>query len=208
MLDSLPYAALFQYSPRGESEMSRQSRKVRDAIKGGRIESLRNQIKNGIESNQDLFFKFLNKEVTLVPIPRSSLIRESDLWPAFEISKLFASLQLGNIDACLVRHQAIKKSALFFNADQRPSIAEQYNSLRVENSLPTSNITLVDDVVTLGRTSIACASRLADKFPNATIRVFSLIQTMGLVPNVSEVLNPISSTITYNSVSGKCSRHS
>ena len=38
-------------------------------------------------------------------------------------------------------------------------------------------ITVVDDVLTRGATTIAVASRLADRYPNADIRVFALMRT-------------------------------
>ncbi len=114
-----------------------------------------------------------------------------------------ASLNLGSIAPCLIRHKAIKKSSLYFNADERPSIGEQYDTMTVKDYVPTENITLVDDVLTLGRTSIAGASRLAEKFPNATIRVFSLIQSKGF-DSIDDILNIQAGTITYYPNSGKC----
>jgi hypothetical protein len=64
----------------------------------------------------------------------------------------------------------------------------------------------VDDVLLMGRTSLAGASRLAEKFPNATIRVFSLIRTMGLTSEIDSILNVQTGTISYNHYTGKCTR--
>jgi hypothetical protein len=79
----------------------------------------------------------------------------------------------------------------------------------VQNFVPTSNLTLVDDVLTLGRTSIAGASRLAEKFPNPSIRVFSLIQTKGIGPDldIESLINIETGSITYNHQTGKCRHH-
>lgn len=206
MLESLDYVNLFQYSPRGTTEVSKLSRNVKAAIKGGRIEQLRPRISKIIMENQDELADFLNENVTIIPVPRSSPIKESDLWPANEIAKLLASLDCGIVSTCLYRNEAIRKSSLSYTADQRPTIAEQYNSLRVRNYVPTANITLVDDVLTLGRTFIAAASRLADKFPNATIRGFALIKTKGF-DQIETIQKLENSNITYNPSSGKCSRH-
>jgi hypothetical protein len=207
MLDSVDYANLLQYSPRGKSEKSEKSRQVVGTIKAGRIEQYRKRISQITTQNQEQLSDFLNENVTLVPAPRSSIVRDTDLWPALEICKLLTSLKLGIVAPCLIRHEAIRKSSLIYNADQRPSVAEQFDSMRVENYVPTQNITLVDDVLTLGRTSIAGASRLAEKFPNATIRVFALIKTMGFVPDINDILNVEVGTITYNHNSGKCTRN-
>jgi hypothetical protein len=92
MLNSVDYATILQYSPRGTSEISIKSRKLKDAIKGGRIENLKNRISEVISENNNKLKDFLNEGVTLIPIPRSSPIRESDLWPAFEIAKMLSLL--------------------------------------------------------------------------------------------------------------------
>lgn len=207
MLNSVDYASLLQYSPRGKSNISITSRRVKDNIKAGRIEKFKIRLSEIIEDNKEELYPFLNSNVTLVAAPRSSLIRSSDLWPALEICKLLESLNLGIMSSCLIRKQAIKKSSLSYSADDRPSILEQFESMSVENYIPTENITLVDDVITLGRTSIAAASRLAEKFPHASIRVFSLIKTRGLIPDIEAIQNVEIGTITYNSVSQKCIRN-
>lgn len=129
MLDSVDYATLLQYSPRGNSEIARTSRTVKGTIKAGRIETYRRRISEIITANTVQLNPFLNSEVTLVPAPRSSPIRDTDLWPALEICRMLESLQLGHIAPCLVRREAIRKSSLFYQADQRPSIAEQYISM-------------------------------------------------------------------------------
>ncbi|HEY1871037.1 MAG TPA: phosphoribosyltransferase [Chitinophagaceae bacterium] len=207
MLDQLVFANLLQYSPRGVSDISKKSRNITDSIKGGRISNFAPKINEIILEHKELLRDFLNEEVTLIPMPRSSPIRESDLWPAHEISKMLASFNFGTVSTCLIRSNAIRKSSLFFKADERPSIDEQYNSMQVKNFVPSANITLVDDVLTLGRTSIAAASRLADKFPNASIKLLVLVRTMGFVPEIDIIKKVEIGTISYNHGSGKCSRN-
>lgn len=206
MLDSVDYASLLQYSPRGTSGTCKNSRKIKDTIKAGRIDVYRNRISVIINENKEMLAPFLNEGVTLVPAPRSSPIQEGALWPALEICKLLSSLNLGVTAACLLRREAIRKSSLCFNADERPSITEQFKSMAVANYVPTENITLIDDVLTLGRTSIAGASRLAEKFPNANMRVFSLIRTNGFVHDIESILDVKTGIITYNPFTDKCTR--
>jgi hypothetical protein len=205
MLSYVDYASLLQYSPRGISDVSKTSRAVKDTIKAGRIQNYKSRIAQIVSQHPDLSL-FLNNDVTLIAAPRSSPIRGTDLWPALEICKLLSSLNLGITASCLVRSQAIKKSSLSYTAEQRPSIQEQFDSMSVDNYVPTSNITLVDDVITIGRTSIAAASKLSEKFPNATIRVFSLIRTRGLIAEIDNILSVQLGTISYNPSTGKCSR--
>lgn len=208
MFDSVEYATLLQYSPRGKAQVSVRSQKVTGAIKGGRLEKYKARIIEIISENQNTLGPFLNQDVTLVPAPRSSPIRDFDLWPSLEIAKLLEAFKLGKVSTCLFRSHAIKKSSLCHGADDRPSITEQYNSLAVKDDVPSANITIIDDVLTLGRTSFSGAWRLSDKFPNATIRVFSLIRTRGLGENtIDQILNVQMGNITYNSVSGRCKIH-
>jgi hypothetical protein len=77
--------------------------------------------------------------------------------------------------------------------------------MRVRDFVPTPNITLVDDVVTMGRTSLAAASRLSEKFPNATVRLLALIRTMGFT-GIGSIQKVEIGTITYFPASGKCHR--
>lgn len=47
-----------------------------------------------------------------------------------------------------------------------------------------------DDVITQGQMLGACASLLHDAFPNARISAFALLRTMGLVPEVTALIEP------------------
>jgi len=67
-------------------------------------------------------------------------------------------------------------------------------------------ITLVDDVLTQGRMAFACAWRLHEVFPNAQIRVFALIRTQGLKPNINEIKDPDAGIITFDQSNGKTDR--
>lgn len=206
MPDNVDYLTLLQYSPRGISDISRTSRTVRDTIKGGRIDTFKKRFSEIISDNIDAVSPFLNTNVTLVPTPRSSLVRTGDLWPSLEICKMLEELKLGTVTECLKRKTAIKKSHLYFDADERPSIKDQMDSMEVITSMPNMNITLVDDILTLGRTTMAGSLKIYEKFPNATVRVFSLIQTKGLVKEILEIKNVQVGNIKYYPLSGKCTR--
>lgn len=205
MLDIVDYATLLQYSPRGTSETARKSQAVTGTIKAGRIETYRKRVSQIIIDNQEDLEPFLNPEVTLVPVPRSSPIKADALWPSFEICKLLASLNLGTISTCLIRKEAIRKSSLGYSSNDRPSIAEQYASMSVKNDVPSKYITLVDDVLTMGRTSLAGASLLSEKFSNAEVKVFALIRTNGFEADINSILDVKIGTIKYYA-SGKCYR--
>jgi predicted amidophosphoribosyltransferase len=206
MLPSIKYATLLQYSPRGNAELSQRSRQVRDSIKGGQIAPYKERFSEVLAQHRDILADFLNPEVSLVPTPRSSPLKKSTLWPAAEIAAMLASLQLGTLSTCLVRKTAVRKSALYPKADDRPSIDEHYRSFAITGLIPTQNITLVDDVLTLGRTFMAAASRLADAFPNAKIRAFALMHTKGrsIDGKIERILNVELGAISFNPQTGKC----
>jgi len=205
MLPSIECATLLQYFPKGQSDLAMQAKKLMADIKNGRIGRYKDRVGEIAASSPELS-RFLHPNCTLVPMPRSSPIREGDLWPAYEIAAQLASLDLGSIMTCLKRRTAVRKMALIPKADLRPSIAEHYDSFVVENAMPTADITLVDDVLTQGRTAIAAASRLAEKFPNASIRVFALTQTRGKSTDleIDTILNVQVGKIFYNHNTGKC----
>ncbi len=57
------------------------------------------------------------------------------------------------------------------------------------------SITVVDDFLTKGATLLAAASLVKDAFPLAEVRVFGLVRTMGLVPEVEAIVAPCIGTI-------------
>ena len=68
-----------------------------------------------------------------------------------------------------------------------------------------AEITLVDDVLTMGRTMCACANVLAEKFPDVKIRAFAMIRTQGFVDDIEKILDPsVGKIIGYSS--GKAHR--
>ena len=204
MLEQVDFATLLQYSPKGKTEICQKSRLVMNHVKNGDVGLFRKRVSAISKEYEGMLNPFLNENVTLVPAPRSSLIQEGSLWPSLEICKMLASINLGTVAPCLIRREAITKSSLCIPAD-RPSIMQQYNSMAVKNYVPNQNITLVDDILTLGRTTFAGASRLADKYPNATIRIFAFIRTRSIKDDLEDVLDVQTGMITYNPLTERCS---
>lgn len=93
-------------------------------------------------------------------------------------------------------------------AEFRPSVLEHYESLMVIKELTSpSQITLVDDVLTLGRMSYACAWRLHEIYPTTPIRLFSIFRTQGFIPDIEKLVDPQFDRITFNRNTGKTTRH-
>lgn len=76
-------------------------------------------------------------------------------------------------------------------------IHEHVESMQVHaDMIKPDQITIVDDVLTMGRTMIACANLLHEAFPDAEIRAFAMIRTQGFVDNIEKIFDPSTGTIT------------
>jgi adenine/guanine phosphoribosyltransferase-like PRPP-binding protein len=134
----------------------------------------------------------------LVPIPRCGPSTSGAAWVAGELA---VALQRFGLAAAvwtgLKRKYAIRKSATAPDGE-RPTVWQHYESLCVEPSLSAADrLVLVDDVVTKGRTLLAAAMRMREAFPGAQLRAFALVRTMGLVPEVRQLLDPCQGEIRW-----------
>jgi hypothetical protein len=140
------------------------------------------------------FATALGSQVVLVPVPGSGSGRPEH-WVGERLAWCLKELGLaGEIWPVLQRRYAVRKSA-FAPAGERPSLSEHYASFVVERrdrmcvsgGSPGAacellsgrlQLTLVDDVVTRGRTLLAAAARLREAFPAAEVRAFALLRTL------------------------------
>ena len=188
LLSEVTFGSFLVYSPRGESEISKRSRRVVESVKydkylnveGTRVPAIDHSAARLREEipGTDLEH-FLDPSVTLVPAPRSSPLKPKSLSPPQRICEALCAKGLGgDISTCLERVEAVTKSA-FAKPQDRPTALTHYESMRVtpETILP-ERILVVDDVVTRGATLFAAVSRLQDTFPEAEVRAFALVRTM------------------------------
>ncbi|MBI3846688.1 MAG: phosphoribosyltransferase [Planctomycetes bacterium] len=121
------------------------------------------------------------------------------LWPANALCRAIVEIGLARETMPLLsRTKPVKKSATA-ERGHRPRPDEHYETLRATASLnPVRRAVLVDDVVTKGSTLVAAASRLREVLPNSEIVGFSAVRTMGLIPEVDRIIQPVRSTITFN----------
>jgi predicted amidophosphoribosyltransferase len=95
----------------------------------------------------------------------------------------------------LSRERAVAKSS-FARPGERPSASEHYESMTALPAIDAgNNIVIVDDVVTKGSTALAAASRIVEVVPEASVRVFAMIRTKGLVPDIDRIVEPTVGTI-------------
>jgi hypothetical protein len=203
----IPYAVYLNYSPRGVSQFASDSKIIKGAIKNGNRNLISKIAQRIIESEDSSFLgEFLNENRILVPAPRSAQLIEGALWPTKTICEVFVENALGQETLALIHREIpVPKSSAIYNADGRPSVQRHIDSMRIIPSLvnPASNFTVIDDVLTLGRTTYACAHLLKLAYPLADIKIFVIMRTMGLVDDISRLIQPRHGEIQFNTDNGK-----
>lgn len=199
-IEPLTYGALANYHPRGNSDFAKQSQEICGRIKAGDAKVIVSTFAC-LKTPGNMLEDFLDSESTLVPVPRSAPLIGNALWPAKVIADLLIEQGYGKeVYPCLVRTTAITKSSLHYDSDSRPLVTEHYKSLGVSPDLrpaPTK-ITLIDDVMTMGRTTSACAQRLMEAFPEVQIKILTMVRTEQ--KDLTELYGPFTGKITtYNS---------
>ncbi|MGH8298138.1 MAG: hypothetical protein ACRES6_02500 [Steroidobacteraceae bacterium] len=159
--------------------------------------------------------------VVLVPVPGSAPAQGAR-WVGERLAWCLKEVGLA-VEVCpaLRRRHAVRKSA-FAPAGERPSVLEHYASFAVEpvfcsrstvgtgavargHRVERFRLTLVDDVITRGRTLLAAALRLREAFPAAEIRAFALLRTLGRDEALRQVLDPCEGEVRWNC--GDARRH-
>lgn len=192
LLSDLVFGSFLVYSPRGVSEVSRRSRAHRDAIKAGNPQLLERAVALLEERfSPSGLAAVLGPDVTLVPAPRSGLLLEGSLWPSRLIAEALRRAGLGaDVRPLLRRIEAVPKSA-YQQVGGRPSARRHYETMAVDIELvSTRRITVVDDFVTRGSTLLGGASQITCAIPQAEVRGFALVRTLGLQPEIERIVDP------------------
>jgi hypothetical protein len=202
---ALPFASCFAYSPEGSGAVCEEGRLLCARLKGAdrawlprlaaRVWSERR--------GHGRFAAVLGERVLLVPVPGSApapqgrWVGESLAWCLKEIGLA------AEVWPVLRRRFAVRKSA-FAPAGERPSVLEHYASFAIEcASLPRGphgtclRLTLVDDVITRGRTLLAAACRLREAFPGAEVRAFALLRTLARDETLARPLDPCEGEVRW-----------
>ncbi|HEX9473767.1 MAG TPA: phosphoribosyltransferase [Steroidobacteraceae bacterium] len=197
---ALHFSACYVYSPRGVSPAAKGSRRLRERLKGCDARWLRRYAMRVREQSigQRRYGDLFGSDVILVPVPRSVPSSCDASWAA---AQLALALQQQGLAAAvwigLRRHCAVRKSATA-PCRARPTVAEHYNSFVVDVSLRSPRrILLVDDFVTRGRTLLAASMRMRERFPRAQLGAFALVRTLGLVPDIAQLVDSCKGAITW-----------
>jgi predicted amidophosphoribosyltransferase len=154
------------------------------------------RVRQEVDQVSQLKDYFLPHDV-LVPVPGSAP-KAGGIWVAAELAQALVLAGLGSKSwPGLHRVSAVRKSATAAQG-ARPTVALHYDSFGIEQpSFRADSLVLIDDVITKGRTLLAAASRVREAFPDAQIRAFALLRTMGLTSGVPRLLEPCKGVICW-----------
>lgn len=205
---ALPFASCFAYSPSGTGPVCGQGRLLCARLKTLDPPWLSRLIAcTWLEAlGHQRFAAFLGKRVVLVPVPGSAPAAGAG-WVGERIAWCLKEVELaGEVWPILRRCRAVRKSA-FAPAGARPSVLEHYASFAIERAVDGGSVreprgtglqlTLVDDVITRGRTLLGAAGRLREAFPGAQVRAFALLRTLGRDEPLWRVLEPCEGEVRW-----------
>src|ERR1700761_1237204 len=195
------FGSCYAYSPHGVSKTSERSRLLCSRVKNGRSGWLRTyaaRVREQALENECLSDLF-NPNAVLVPIPKCRQAPGPSVWVANKLAVTINATGLGqSVWAGLKRMVEVERSSSAW-VWGRPTVQQHFQSFAVipPVTIPTE-IVLIDDVVTKGRTLLAAAFRLQQSFPQARIGAFALVRTLGLIPDVRRVFDPCKGEIRWN----------
>ena len=204
MLSELPFGSWLSYTPRGDSKDCRDSRNLTYNLKEDRAfgsppQPLSTLLAGHLRESlaQMPFAAWLGPGVTLVPVPKSSLMQPGTLWVPQRLAGAMVAVGLGRESLALLRRTSAVAKAAFSGASSRPRAADHDATLAVDKDLyaPTE-IVVVDDVITTGAAMIAAASRLSEAFPGVPIRGIAFVRTVSSPEDFAGIQAPCVGTIT------------
>lgn len=192
----LVFASCYVYSPEGTGTVCEHSRLLRSLLKEADerfLEKYALRVHQQVHEGPKALRGFFGRDDMLVPVPGSRPESMDRAWAAAKLAQALVHEGLGRAAwPGLRRVSAVRKSA-YALIGARPSVRRHYESFALADSAavsPPESLVLIDDIVTKGRTLIAAAARLRETFPQARIRAFALVRTMGRVSEVQCLLQP------------------
>jgi hypothetical protein len=218
----LPFASCFAYLPGGNGPICEEGRLLCARLKAANTAWLPHLVARvWLEAaGRGRFAMAFGARVILVPVPGSAPSQRAG-WVGERLAWCLKEVGLAaGVWTCLQRRHAVRKSA-FAAAGQRPAVLEHYRSFAVEAAFlggapsqtrglagewgsGTLRLTLIDDVITRGRTLLAAAARVREAFPGAEIRAFAFLRTLRPDETLRQVLDPCEGEVRW--ISGDARR--
>jgi hypothetical protein len=194
------FASCYVYSPVGSDLTSERSRLMRALLKAS---DARFMPRYAVRVRQEVrdaapLAGYFDESSVLVPIPGCAPNTKDRPSVAEVLAEALLEEGLGrSLWPGLRRMRAVRKSATAVWGT-RPTVDTHYDSFALEACEPSPrHIILIDDVVTKGRTLFAAALRVHAAFPEAQIRAFALVRTMGFVERVDRLVDPCVGRIVW-----------
>ena len=198
-LRNVAFCSSYIYSPRGPGFVSEASRQLCARLKTADVAWLPRCARTVHDQaiRYEALAGLFAGDVILVPVPGSAP-RSTRVWAAERLATALYSVGLGShVWPAVRRLTAVRRSATAINTD-RPTVQQHFESLAIATrAQPRGRLVLIDDVITKGRTILAVAARLHTAFPDADIRAFALVRTMGLLPDVARFLEPCQGVVRW-----------
>lgn len=198
---ALPFASCFAYLPGGSGPVCEEGRLLCARLKTGSAAWLPHFVARvWLETvGHGHFAAAFGGSVVLVPVPGSAPQQRAD-WVGERLAGCLKEVGLAaEVWPVLRRRHPVRKSA-FAAAGDRPTVREHYASFAIERSFCCGSalqLTLIDDVITRGRTLIAAALCLRAAFPAARIRAFALLRTLRPDEMLRQVLDPCEGEVRW-----------
>jgi predicted amidophosphoribosyltransferase len=198
---SLPFAACYTYSPKGDSEVSQRSRQLCARVKSGSAKWLKSYVASVHQevTRKRLFCGVFNEHTLLVSVPYNTPPGRTPAWVARNLALALQEAGLAEgVWTGLRRVSSAERSSSAWMRE-RPTVQQHYQSFAVIPSpKPPAEIVLIDDIITKGRSLVAAAMRIHEACPKADIRAFALVRTMGLILDVERLFDPCEGVVRWN----------
>lgn len=181
LLKSISCGTYLVYSPRGTRKIDERSKDVCYGLKDG-VEKRINDVVAHISKHTSVqgVRGVLGEDAVLVPMPRSSPLKEGAIWPTRLLADALVDGSMGKrVLPLLDRTKAVPKSSTC-PVGQRPTARDHFDSIEVKQLLPPEGkrLVVVDDVISRGSTMLAAVSRLVRAYPEVAVSGFAFVRTV------------------------------
>ncbi len=197
---TLSFASCYIYAPRGAGLLSTGARLLCQRVKTSDplwLPRYAGQVAELCERER-VFARLFARDAWLVPVPGCSPACATST-AACQLAMAFHGLGLAQeVWPGIARRLPVTRSATAL-LGKRPTVRQHYESFAVGTRRgPTpQRIVLIDDVITKGRTLLAAAARLRRELPQADIRAFALVRTLGFLDRVDRLLVPCAGVVYW-----------